>query len=323
MGRRELLARFELNQRAVTLCETIDDRVEFLRVAKHRCASGATIFDFGVEVTGCQEAGILLARICLADLATVSVVPATKEIPWPKVAVTTDQPIAACMASQYAGWEVKGENYFAMGSGPMRAAYGREPLFDEIGHRENPEACVGVLESSALPPETACRDVAQKCGIKPQRLTLLVAPTSSQAGTLQVVARSVEAVLHKLHTLGFDLRCIEKASGSAPLPSVAENDLAAIGRTNDAILYGGEVTLAVRGDDRLFDKIGPQTPSSASPDYGKPFVEILARYQNDFYQVDPLLFSAAAITFKYLDTGRTTRYGEINSDNLKQSFLNS
>ena len=42
----------------------------------------------------------------------------------PLVQVVTDHPVRACLASQYAGWAIKEGKYFAMGSGPMRAAAG-------------------------------------------------------------------------------------------------------------------------------------------------------------------------------------------------------
>ena len=48
------------------------------------------------------------------------------ELPGPAVQVASDDPVLACMASQYAGWQVSVGKYFAMGSGPMRAAYGKE-----------------------------------------------------------------------------------------------------------------------------------------------------------------------------------------------------
>ncbi len=50
------------------------------------------------------------------------------------------------MASQYAGWQISVGKYFAMGSGPMRAAYGKEEIFDHIPGRERPAAAVGVFE---------------------------------------------------------------------------------------------------------------------------------------------------------------------------------
>ncbi|NOZ38896.1 MAG: methenyltetrahydromethanopterin cyclohydrolase [Planctomycetes bacterium] len=310
-----------LNINAAALCDEISRIADDLQIAPSIAACGTTLFDFGIDVPGSIEAGLLLARVCLADLATVKLLDSDPKLgPWPLVEVTTDRPVAACMASQYAGWEVKGAKFFAMGSGPMRAAAGREPLFDEIGFREQTDLCVGVLESSKLPPDEVCVDLAEKCGIDPSQLTLLVAPTSSHAGTLQVVARSVETALHKLHELGFDLSRVVQGYGRAPLPSVAGDDLAAIGVTNDAILYGGRVMLDVTGDDASLETIGPRVPSSASNDYGKPFVEVMAQYNNDFYQIDPLLFSAAQITLVNVETGNRFEFGELNGDVLRQSF---
>ena len=224
------------------------------------------------------------------------------------------------MASQYAGWQVAGEKFFAMGSGPMRAARGREELFREIGHTEQAERVVGVLESGKIPSAGICEHLASECRIEAEHLTLLVAPTRSLAGSIQVVARSVETALHKLHVLGFDLRRVTSGFGLAPLPPTAADDLAAIGRTNDAVLYGGQVTLWVRGDDESLERLGPSVPSASSRDYGRPFGEIFARYDRDFYRIDPLLFSPAVVTFVNLDSGRSFTFGETKSDVLQQSF---
>jgi methenyltetrahydromethanopterin cyclohydrolase len=207
-----------------------------------------------------------------------------------------------------------------MGSGPMRAAAAREQLFVDINYREKPSSCVGVLESGKLPDAAVCRDIAEKCGVEPADLTLLVAPTRSLAGTVQVVARSVETALHKLHELKFDLNRIESAWGQAPLPPPAKNDLAAIGRTNDAILYAGHAVLYVRGDDRSLEEIGPKLPSSSSKDYGKPFAETLAAVDYDFYRVDPLLFSPAMVTLVNLDTGASFRFGQFDWPVIAKSF---
>jgi methenyltetrahydromethanopterin cyclohydrolase len=234
----------------------------------------------------------------------------------------TKSPIAACMASQYAGWEIKGEKYFAMGSGPMRAAACREELFRDIGGCEKPDVCVGVLETSKLPPDAVCVDLAEKCGIAPDRLTLCVARTSSPAGTLQIVARSVETALHKLHVLGFDLSRVVTGGGYAPLPPVADDDLKAIGWTNDAIMYGAAVTLSIGGDVDELAELGPRVPSCASADYGRPFAEIFARYDHDFYRIDPLLFSPATICFaKYGDPDKPgLAFGRQAPDVLIESF---
>lgn len=307
-----------LNARAAVLCRSLANDAERLRINIHRLACGATVVDCGVQAPGGLEAGLLLARVCLADLARVEFLPGRgSDSP---IIVYTDQPLLACMASQYAGWEVKGDKFFAMGSGPMRAAAAREPLFEDLGYRERADKCVGVLESGTLPSDDVCCDVATKCSVEPEGLTLLVAPTRSLAGTLQVVARSVETALHKLHTLKFDLHRVQSAWGSAPLPPPAKDDLAAIGRTNDAILYGGAATLCVRGDDESLEAIGPRLPSSSSKDYGRPFAEVLAAADCDFYRIDPLLFSPAMVTLVNLDTGNTFLFGQIDRPVLAKSF---
>jgi methenyltetrahydromethanopterin cyclohydrolase len=254
-------------------------------------------------------------------MGRVRLVPGRSDV-WPGAAVQieTDQPVAACMASQYAGWEIKGDDFFAMGSGPMRAAANREKLFETIGYSERAQAAVGVLETRKFPTAAIASQLAAACGVRPEDLVLLVAPTASQAGTVQIAARSVETALHKLFELGFDLDRVESGYGVTPLPPVAADDLQGIGRTNDAILYGAEVTLYVRGDDDMLSEFGPKVPSSSSPDHGEPFAAIFARAGNDFYKIDPHLFSPAVVRFVNLQTGRTHQFGRLAPDVLARSF---
>lgn len=310
-----------LNQRTAVLCRSLIEHAEALR-AEISNVAGATVVDLGVEARGGLEAGLALAEICLAGLGRANLSAADPAV-WhgPAVRVHTDQPVAACLASQYAGWQIARGKYFAMGSGPMRAAAGKETLFDDVGCRERPDQAVGVLEAAKLPTAEVVEYLAAECGVTPTRLTLLAARTASQAGTVQVVARSVETALHKLHELKFDLRRIESGWGTAPLPPPAADDLAGIGRTNDAILYGARVTLWVRGDDASLEAIGPSIPSSASPDHGEPFASIFERHGRDFYKIDPRLFSPAAITLSNLDTGRSFRFGHVMPEVIERSFM--
>jgi methenyltetrahydromethanopterin cyclohydrolase len=203
----------------------------------------------------------------------------------------------------------------------MRAAAGREELFDRIGLRERPDVAVGVLESAKLPDEAVIDYLAERTRVDRSNLTLLVARTASQAGGLQVVARSVETALHKLDELGFDLSRVVSGAGNAPLPPVAADDLAAIGRTNDAVLYGSRVVLSVTGDDASLADVVPRLPSSASKDHGEPFSAIFERYDRDFYKIDPTLFSPAEITLNNVDTGRSHHAGRCEPDVLGRSFF--
>lgn len=310
-----------LNERAARVLDRLIERADERRVAVRPIEGGGTLVDGGITTRGGLAAGLDLARICLADLAEIAIVPV--EIGGrggPAVQVVTDHPVAACLASQYAGWQLAAGKFFAMGSGPMRAAAGKEAIFETIGLREESTRVVGVLEGRKPPPPEIVAMIAESCRVSPDRVTLAIAPTASLAGTLQVVARSVETALHKLAELGFDLARVVSAHGVAPLPPVAKDDLAAIGRTNDAILYGARVTLHVTGDDDTLAEVGAKVPSAASRDYGEPFAAIFARYNHDFYAVDPHLFSPAEIVFQNIETGRSHAFGAIAADVLARSF---
>jgi methenyltetrahydromethanopterin cyclohydrolase len=224
------------------------------------------------------------------------------------------------MASQYAGWEIKAGKFPAMGSGPMRAAYGKEELFDQIEGREQSPMAVGVLESRKIPTAEVVSYLSEKLNLPSSKITLLVAPAFSIAGGLQVVARSLETALHKLHELKFDLKNVISGFGSAPLPPPAKDELHAIGRTNDAILYGGRVVIWVKAEDDQIAEIGPKVPSSSSADHGAPFAEIFARYGQDFYKIDPLLFSPAEVVFCNVQSGRMHAFGRSQPEILKRSF---
>jgi methenyltetrahydromethanopterin cyclohydrolase len=314
----------QLNERARRIADRLAGSAADLRIELAFLANGARLLDCGVKALGGLEAGLGLARVCLADLADVASISGTiGDLSGPFIQVATDHPVAACMASQYAGWQIAAGKFFAMGSGPMRAAAGREALFEKIGYQETPEMVVGVLETSKVPNEEVIAVICEKTRVAPGQVTLLFAPASSMAGTVQVVARSVETALHKLFELGFDLSQVVSGFGTAPLPPVAANELEAIGRTNDAILYGGRVTLWVRSDDAALTAIGPRVPACASPAHGDPFMAIFDRHGRDFYKIDPLLFSPAEVEFRNLSTGKAHRFGRIEPEVLKRSFFGS
>ena len=165
-----------------------------------RCAvatvGGARVIDCGGAVLGGLQAGLQMARVCTAGLADVSL---QSGADGPVVQVVSDDPIRACLAAQYAGWQIKVGKFFAMGSGPMRAAAGREELFNDIPGREQPPCAVGVLETRKHPTDEVVAAIVGSLPTSAEKLTLLVAPASSMAGTVQVVARSLETALHKLH----------------------------------------------------------------------------------------------------------------------------
>ena len=235
--------------------------------------------------------------------------------------VWTDHPAVACMASQYAGWAISVGKFFAMGSGPLRAhARVERELFEKLAYEEQADEGVLVLETRTLPTDEVAAWVAEKARLQPLQLTFVVAPTASIAGGVQISARIVETGLHKMETLGFDVRRVVSAMGTAPLPPVAKNDLRAIGRTNDCILYGGQARYTIQASDAELEKLAEQVPASASRDYGTPFYEIFQRYGGDFYKIDPLLFSPAEVWLTSTESGRTFHAGRLNPEVLEASL---
>lgn len=312
---------WQLNARAAQLIDGLIGAADTLRIGVNELPTGGRILDFGVEAEGGLGAGLALAQVCMSGLAEVSLVQGQiEQTGWPHVLVATDHPVAACLYSQYAGWQIGVEKFFAMGSGPMRAAAAREELFKKLDYQETAVSVVGVLEGRKFPTPAVMDYLAEKTGVKPSATTLLIAPTASVAGNFQVVARMVETSLHKLFELGFDVNRIRSACGTAPLSPVAKDDLTGIGRTNDAILYGARVTLWVKGDDASLREIGPQVPAMSSASYGQPFLRIFELAGKDFYKIDPHLFSPAELVFQNIETGCVHHFGRIAPDVLKRSF---
>lgn len=325
MARLTAMADLGMNERAWRLADESVERSAELLVGVSVHPGSARVLDFGVEVPGGLGAGRMLARLCMGGLGQISFAPLTiGGASWPGVHVWTDHPAVACMASQYAGWAVNPEGYFAMGSGPLRAkARVERELFGKLGYSEEAVRGVLVLEARALPGEEVAAWVAAKSGLSPDAITFAVAPTASLAGGVQIAARVVETGLHKMDTVGFDVRRVLSAVGSAPFPPVAQDDLRAIGRTNDCVLYGGQVHYTIDAGDDELSELASQLPATTSSDYGAPFYEIFKRYDHDFYKIDPLLFSPGEVWLTAKATGRTFHSGRLNPEVLRSSLYGS
>ncbi len=304
-----------LNERSFALCQQAIRSANKLGIAADESNPRQTVLDFGVFALGSPDAGIVLANICWADLGKVQ--SATLEHAGhsiPAISVSTSEPLRACMASQYAGWQVSVNNLFAMCSGPIRAAYGRETFFERYGLNEACDTVVGVLESSRLPTDEVFDWLRSRLPTSVRKIVLCVAPTNSVAGRTQIVARSIETACHKLFELGFDLRTLKSGEGIAPLPPNTRDDFHAMGSTNDAILFASQVKLLIDADDATIDHIGPQIPSCSSAQFGRPFAELFAEAGGDFYRMDPALFAPAEITLQSTRSGESKTFGRSRMD---------
>jgi methenyltetrahydromethanopterin cyclohydrolase len=308
-----------VNALARPLVERLLANADALKVAVQRDDSGVCIVDAGISVHGSVAAGLLIGEICMGGLGHASL-HATGMEGWPTwIEVRSSQPVLACLGSQYAGWslaatkeETGGKKFFSLGSGPARALAAKEDLFKELGYRDRADTGVLVMEVDRLPPRFIIDKLLHDCGLKPEALTLIVTPTTSLAGTTQVVSRVLETCLHKAHSLGFALGDIVDGVAAAPLPSPTPDGVQAMGRTNDAILYGGRVQLTVRGDDAAAKALAQKLPSTNSRDHGRSFADIFKEAGYDFYKIDSGLFAPAEVWVSNLDSGNTWHGGRLD-----------
>jgi len=283
----------------------------------------ATIVDAGVKAPGGSLAGILVTEICLGGLGRARLTHERfGEEHLSSVFVETWSPAVATLGSQYAGWQIKTQDYFAMGSGPARAlALKPKALYEKISYQDKSEQAVIVLESDTLPSPSAVDYISNECGVSPENLHIVVTPTSSLAGSIQIASRVVETGIHKLTELGLDPKCVTFGCGYAAIPPVHPNSAKAMGRTNDTILYGGVTHYTItHNDDESLKQIVAKAPSSTSRDYGRPFYEILREAKFDFYKIDPNLFAPAVVTVSNTRSGSTYTSGRIDEKILKDAL---
>jgi len=282
---------------------------------------GTRLLDAGVAAPGGLEAGLAMARIGTCGLAALSVeLAAVEGRPWPWVIVRSDRPLEACFLSQAANWPVEIGGWRAMGSGPACLLNRDLGVGKDFDYGESADCAVLALETGALPDDPACRALAEKCGVRPERLALVAAPTSSLAGSAQIAARSLETGLHKLHQTGFDLRKVVSGMGRCPAAAPTGDDTRSLGRTNDMMLFGSQVWLALRAasDAELAD-LAKRLPAATSPSYGEPFLQTLKK-AGGFYAIDPGLFAPAEATLTSLESGAVVHAGGIDRERLAQAL---
>ncbi len=314
-----------LNKLTAPLVENLIVNAESLRLDVSNLNDGTRIIDAGINAKGGIEAGRLIAEICMGGLGVVKLRASTNFHHWSwHVDVHSSNPVMACLASQYAGWSLshgEGKDAFhALGSGPARTSGSNEPLFDELKYHDSTSKTCIVIEVDRIPPVELTSKIAKMCNVQNNELTVILTPTSSLAGTVQIISRVLETSLHKAHELHFPLENIIDGAGSAPLCPPSNDFLTAMSRTNDSILFAGQIQLFVEATDEDAEELANALPSSTSKDYGKPFGEIFKDVNYDFYKIDPMLFSPAKVSVSSLTTGHTFHAGKIDLDLLDKSY---
>jgi len=317
------LPRLSLNHNALKLVKVLCGRADEYGVIVKKNDLGACLIDAGVEAEGGFLAGKTITEICLGGLgeATLSSME-IGDLKLPSISVFTDHPAISTLGSQLAGWRIKIGDYSSIGSGPARALVLKpKSIYAKIDYKDESDIAVLVLETEREPPKEVVTYISDSCRVAPDKLFLILVPTSSLAGFTQISGRVAETGIHKLTELGFDPKSVKYAWGCAPILPVHPDYVEAMGRTNDAILYGGVAYYVVNyEDDEALKNLVEQSVSSASEQYGRPFVEIFREAGLDFYGVDPGLFAPAVITVNNIKTGKTFTAGKINVNVLRRSI---
>ncbi len=314
-----------INREAMKVVRRILEAPDALGVAVSRLAGGATVIDMGQRAPGGWGAGKLYTLITLGGLAEVSYEPfAVGDRVLSAVRVMIDHPLEACIASQIAGWRLEGARAGApILAGPARALNhaNLDHYFELIDYRDQANEGVIAIQTAEPVTDDWAAAIAAACKLQPENLYILVAPNSSLVCAIQVAARIVEQSLHRLAEEGFDVRTVRSAHGFGVIPPLIADEIVAMGRINDSLLYGGVATLTVDAEDDAIAAVIGKVVSVASRAYGRPFVEIYEDAGRDFYQIPLDLHSPAVLHINNLKSGRTFSAGEINDAVLKQSFF--
>ena len=312
---------FSVNKYSNLLVDDLIKHREKLNLEISKGPLNCNVIDAGINIGGSIEAGLKISEICLGGLGKVNILPSSKiNISSYSISVHSSKPVLACLGSQYAGWSLSHESFFSLGSGPVRSIVQKEEIFKELNYKDKSTKTSVVLEVDKFPPEEIVKKISIDSNIQPENLTFIVTPTTSISGNIQVVARVLEVAIHKIHELKFPLERVIHGIGYAPLPPVAKDFITGMGRTNDAIIYGGVVQLVIDGPEDDLKDLSKSLPSSSSSDYGRPFKEIFKKYNHDFYKIDGSLFSPALIIINSKISGKTYIGGEINEKLITKSF---
>jgi|TARA_B100001059_G_scaffold51482_1_gene45021 methenyltetrahydromethanopterin cyclohydrolase len=314
-----------VNNKSQELVKDLISNQDYYRINVEKGHNGCTIIDAGVNAFGNMEAGRVISEICLGGLGRVHILNTLQNSEWPlTVHVNTNDPVIACLGSQYAGWSLsskeEGSKFNALGSGPARSLALKEPLFKDINYSDKSDKTCIVMEVDSFPPNDIVEKIATDTKVDPKNLTIILTPTSSIAGNIQVVSRVLEVALHKAHELKFSMSEIIEGFGSSPIPPTSPDFLTAMGRTNDAIIFAGITQLLVNTTDEKAEELCKKMPSSTSSDYGKPFANIFKDYDYDFFKIDANLFSPSKVIISNMKTGNTFIAGKIDNELMKKSF---
>jgi methenyltetrahydromethanopterin cyclohydrolase len=314
-----------INQRVMGMVRQLIEQDEALGCRYFRLSNGTHVVDMGVEKNGGWEAARLFTEINMAGLGTCSLTDyqLDDELSVPAVQVFVDNPELACLVSQIAGLKLIDGEYAAIGSGPARAlaAAADDHCFELTAYRDVSTSAVLGLQMTDLPDEGLAKIAARVCKVKTEDLYLLVHSSTSIVASVQVSARIVEQTINKMIKKGFDLSQIVMARGLCIVAPPVDDELAAMGKINDCLLYGGKSSFYVRSTDEEIERVLPLLVTESAKDYGRLFVDLFEEAGRNFYNMDLDIHSPAQVQIYNMSTGRMFSSGRIRRDIMKKSLF--
>jgi len=147
-----------VNRLAWRLVEKLCENPEIYGVHIEKSSKGVTIIDAGIKAKGGFQAGKIITEICMGGCGKTRITYRKYgeiELSSIFVFVYTDYPVIATLGSQFAGWQIKEGDYFAIGSGPARAiSLKPKGIYEKIGYKDVSDKAVIVLETDKYPPES-------------------------------------------------------------------------------------------------------------------------------------------------------------------------
>ncbi len=313
-----------VNEKSVRIAEQIVADPEAYKAKVHRIR-GAYIIDCGVEADGGWESARMVTEILFGGLNQISygIFPERiGNVYYNCVNVFSDYTVLQQAACNISGWELRPGKYAPVLAGPGRTLARKPGDWLEVysDYQDRYTKAVLTVEKGSIMSEDEVQDLIDAVGIDPQNLYIILAASGSTVCSVEVAARILEQTLHRLREEGFNLDSIVEAHGFCVIPPVAKDDLIAMGRVNDVLMYGGQSTYTVDCEDSEIEAVIDKITCDKSPVYGTMFKEIYQQYGCDFYQVPMQTYSPAKVVIINQRTGRVFTAGEFNLEVLAQSF---
>lgn len=314
-----------LNEAAMEIISPILDDPTRYGALITKSSGGATIVDMGIEADGSWLGAKMYVEAAHGGMAELTYGRMRiKDLDLPSANVMIDNPMLSVIGCEAGAWSLGEGEYAPVASGPVRAKARVDRWAQRVDYEDPSDYVLMQMQTRRMPDDETLEFVAESCGIPMANLTVIVAPSASLVGSVQVGSRAFEqCVISLARNSSFDISTIVYGYGSAPVAPVIKDEVLAMGRINDALVYGGSGGMWLRHrDDEEVRRAAEGLPFSvqAGDDYGKGYAEIYAAYGHSLFDIPARLDSPAKIMMSNMLTGSVFTAGAIDEDAIYRSF---